>query len=281
MNDVAKALAQATQILEQTSTTPRLDAELLMAHALKIDRNVLLLRLRDLSVPPHFDALVARRAAEEPVAYIRGHQDFWDLTLSVTPDTLIPRADSETLIEVAQIHFADKAPPRQILDLGTGSGALVLAALSLFPTATGVGIDASKAALDVAHSNADRLGFADRCYMRHASWLDEGWAQNLGTFDLILCNPPYIESDFALMPSVHNFEPHTALFSGAEGLDDYTILIPEISEILSPTGIAIFEIGIGQAKAVCQLADAAGLTASAHRDLAGIERALVMAARAV
>jgi release factor glutamine methyltransferase len=280
MNDLATALAQATQSLSATSDTPRLDAELLMAHALSIDRSTMLLKMRDLSAPAEFAALIARRALHEPVAHIIGRQDFWDLTLTVTPDTLIPRADSETLIEAAQRHFADGPAPHRILDLGTGSGALLLAALSLFPGANGMGIDASKAALDVAQGNAQRLGFADRCQLRHASWTDENWAKDMAAFDLILCNPPYIESDLVLMPSVQDFEPHSALFSGPDGLNDYRSIIPQIPALLSATGIAIFEIGVGQADAVSQIAHASGLTTTAHNDLATIPRALVMAAKA-
>ena len=279
MRDAATALTEATQTLQATSETPRLDAELLLAHALQIERSVLLLQMRDLTAPPKFDALVARRAAHEPVAYILGRQDFWDLSLEVTPDVLIPRGDSETLIEAAQKHFAGIAPPERILDLGTGSGALLLAALSLYPVAVGIGIDASAAALTVAQRNAESLGFANRCQMQLASWRDEHWADDLGTFDLILCNPPYIESALPLMPSVQNYEPHSALFSGADGLDDYSILIPQIPALLSATGIAIFEIGVGQELSVTAIADSAGLTTIAHADLAGIPRALLMAAR--
>lgn len=280
MRDAAAALAEATQALQATSETPRLDAELLMAHAMRIDRSALLLSMRDLAAPPDFDELVERRAAHEPVAYILGRQDFWDLSLEVTPDVLIPRGDSETLIEAAQKHFVGIAPPVRILDLGTGSGSLLLAALSLFADAIGIGVDASAAALAVAQRNADYLGFANRCQMRSASWRDQHWADGLGTFDLILCNPPYVESDMPLMPSVQNYEPHSALFSGTDGLDDYSILIPQIPALLSPEGIAIFEIGAGQATAVTEIADAAGLTAVTHADLAGILRALLMAARA-
>lgn len=280
MRDAAAALATATLTLQATSETPRLDAELLMAHALKIDRSTLLLRLRDLAVPPEFDALLARRAAHEPVAYILGRQDFWDLSLEVTPEVLIPRGDSETLIETAQKHFAGVMPPVRILDLGTGSGALLLAGLSLFPDATGIGIDASAAALAVAQRNADGLDFTPRCQLQHASWRDNGWADNLGTFDLILCNPPYIESALPLMPSVQNYEPHSALFSGTDGLDDYHILFPQILALLTACGIAIFEIGLGQEHAVSDIADSAGLSVFAHADLAGIPRALLMAAKA-
>ena len=279
MCDAAAALANATQNLQATSETPRLDAELLMAHALQIGRSTLLLQIRDLTAPPEFDELISRRAAHEPVAYILGRQDFWDLSLEVTPDVLIPRGDSETLIEAAQKHFATIAPPMRIIDLGTGSGALLLASLSLFPEATGIGIDASAAALAVAQRNADSLGFANRCRLLHASWRNNGWAGHLGTFDLILCNPPYVESALPLMPSVQNYEPHLALFSGTDGLDDYSILIPQIPALLSASGIAIFEIGAGQTKAVTEIADAAGLTTIADADLAGIPRALLMAVR--
>jgi release factor glutamine methyltransferase len=279
MRDAATVLADATTRLQATSETPQLDAQLLLAHALKIDRSALLLQMRDLTAPPEFEALVERRMAHEPVAYILGRQDFWDLSLEVTPDVLIPRGDSETLIEAAQKHFAGIAPPVRVHDLGTGSGALLLAALSLFPEATGIGIDASAAALSVAQRNADGLGFANRCQMKLASWRDDHWADHLGTFDLILCNPPYIESALPLMPSVQNFEPHSALFSGTDGLDDYRILIPQIPALLSATGIAIFEIGVGQEPSVSAFADSAGLTTVAHADLAGIPRALLMAAK--
>ena len=280
MHNAAPALAEAIQTLQATSETPRLDAELLMAHAMHIDRSALLLGMRDLTVPPEFDALVVRRAAHEPIAYILGFQDFWDLSLAVTPDVLIPRGDSETLIEAAQKHFPAIAPPLRILDLGTGSGALLLAALSLFPAAMGIGVDASANALAIAQRNTDCLGFANRCQLLHASWRNNGWAGNLGTFDLILCNPPYVESTISLMPSVQNFEPHSALFSGANGLDDYNILIPQIPALLSPTGVVIFEIGAGQEHAVTEIATGAGLTAFAHADLADIPRALLMSVRA-
>jgi release factor glutamine methyltransferase len=280
MRDAATALAEATTRLQATSETPRLDAELLMAHALHIDRSALLLRMRELTAPPEFDALVARRAAHEPVAYILGRQDFWDLSLEVTPDVLIPRGDSETLIEAAQKHFEREAPPARILDLGTGSGALLLAALSLFPNAIGIGVDTSTAALAVAQRNADCLGFSDRCHLQHASWRDNDWANSVGTFDLILCNPPYIESNTQLMASVQNYEPHLALFSGPNGMNDYSMLIPQIPALLRASGIAIFEIGAGQEPPVTEIARKAGLASIAHADLAGIPRALLMTAKA-
>jgi release factor glutamine methyltransferase len=270
----SQQLVAATKALEGVSDTPRLDAELLMAHALGLSRNELLLRARDLATPLDFEALLQRRLACEPVAYIRGYQEFWDLTLAVTPDTLIPRGDSETLIEAAIGHFRDSEPPARILDLGTGSGALLLAALSVFSEAEGIAIDASLDALAVAQANAERLGFDDRARFLHRSWQDAGWAKDLGHFDLILCNPPYVETDAELAPQVRAHEPASALFAGADGLDEYKLLIPQISPLLTSGGVAIFEIGLGQDEAVTKLATAQGFTVQPHRDLAGIIRAL-------
>jgi len=274
MTGIAPALRDATALLDEVSETPRLDAELLMAHALGAGRSELLLRQADFSVPAGFAELVRRRLAHEPVAYITGAQDFWDLSLRVTPDVLIPRADSETLIEMAVDAFAGRAGPARVLDLGTGSGALVLAALSVFPEAVGVGVDASGGALAVAKSNAGTLGFGDRSSFRHASWREDGWSDGLGQFDLILCNPPYVEDDAALAPMVAGHEPHSALFAGREGLDDYALLIPQIPVMLAPGGFAIFEIGHTQADAVSNLASKAGLSTEMHRDLGGNPRAL-------
>lgn len=271
---VSQQLVAATKALEGVSDTPRLDAELLMAHALGLSRNELLLRARDLATPPDFDALLQRRLLHEPVAYIRGYQEFWDLTLAVTPATLIPRGDSETLIEAAIGHFRDSEPPARILDLGTGSGALLLAALSVFREAEGIAIDASLDALAVVQANAERLGFGNRARCLHRSWQDAGWANDLGHFDLILCNPPYVETDAELAPQVRAHEPASALFAGADGLDDYKQLIPQISSLLAPGGVAIFEIGLGQDAAVTKLAKERGFAVQSHRDLADIIRAL-------
>jgi release factor glutamine methyltransferase len=275
-NDLDAALRAATEKLSNTSATPRLDAELLMAHALQLERGQMLLRRHELEVPSEFTALIERRAVGEPIAYIRGVQEFWDLAFSVTPDVLIPRGDSETLIEAAQRHFENRPPPPNILDLGTGSGALLLTALSLFPQALGTAVDASAAALAVAKRNAQRLGFVDRCSFHHASWRDVGWAVDLGQYDVILCNPPYVETDAPLDRSVRDFEPALALFSGTDGIEDYAILIPQIPALLSPGGIAIFELGKGQCEAVSKIAQNSGLNATANKDLAGIERALVL-----
>jgi release factor glutamine methyltransferase len=275
-NHVADALRNAALMLSDVSETARLDAELLMAYALNMPRSDMVLQARDLMVPESYAALVGRRVRHEPVAYITGRQAFWDLELMVTPDVLIPRADSETLIEAAEEAFEGREPKR-ILDLGTGSGALLLAALSLFRGATGIGVDASANALSVARANAEQLGFTPRSAFLHLSWRDAGWAQALnGPFDLILCNPPYVETTAQLAPMVAQYEPHTALFSGEQGLDDYRILIPYIPALLSPGGIALFEIGHQQAQDVSALALQSQLSSILRHDLAGNPRCLSM-----
>lgn len=266
---IPDALRAATVQLGVASDTPRLDAELLMAHALGLSRNDLLLRQRDLSVPSGFAALLDRRLAGEPVAYITGFRDFWTISLAVTPHVLIPRPDSETLIEAAVAHFAGRAP-HTILDLGTGSGALLLAALSEWPDAHGLGIDASSGALAVAQGNAERLGLADR-----ATFHSGDWAQGVdGQFDLILINPPYIARSVTLVGDVLH-EPDSALFAGAEGLDDYRRIAPDLPRLIAPGGMAAIEIGYDQKVAVSALLVDAGLAVRALQDLAGHDRCLV------
>jgi release factor glutamine methyltransferase len=266
----AAALRRAAARLREASDTPRLDAELLLAHALGIGRDRLLLG-GERAVPPMFDALVERRAGGEPVAYITGMRDFWDLSLRVTPAVLIPRPDSETLIEAAVAHFDGTPGPATVLDLGTGSGALLLAALSRWPAATGAGVDRSAAALAVARDNARRLGFGDR-----ARFVDGDWGGTGEAFDLVLCNPPYIADDEPLPRGVLAFEPREALFAGPDGLDDYRALAPLLAPQLAPGGVACLEIGATQGAAVQALVAECGLRASIRRDLAGRDRCVVV-----
>jgi release factor glutamine methyltransferase len=252
------------------STTPRLDAELLMAHALGVTRDALLLKHFGDPAPDAFAALVERRLRNEPVAYITGSRGFWTIDLAVGPGVLIPRADSEALIEAAVAHFPNRTACLRILDLGTGPGTLLLAALAEWPNALGLGIDAAPVALDYARRNAAALGFADRATLRQGDW----FAGVDGAFDLILCNPPYIGSDERLGPEVREHEPGEALFAGADGLADYRRIVPQLSAHLAPGGIAVLEIGWTQADAVSALVRAAGLNPALHRDLGGRPRVI-------
>ncbi|MCZ8135562.1 MAG: peptide chain release factor N(5)-glutamine methyltransferase [Porphyrobacter sp.] len=273
MTTAGEAIRAAAERLAPVSDTARLDAELLMAHLFGVSRSELLLRhMRD-PVPPGFAALIERRMGHEPVAYITGRQEFYGLPFMVTPTTLIPRGDSETLVEAA---LAAKPDALRVLDLGTGSGALLLAVLAYLGKAQGIGIDRSEPALDVARANAEALGLRPQARFVAGDWHAAGWTEDLGTFDLILCNPPYVEADAALDAQVRDFEPHTALFAGPEGLDDYRVLIPQLRALMNEGAVAVLEIGANQADAVAALAGAAGFTTRLHRDLAGRARALVL-----
>mgnify|MGYP002780940970 FL=1 len=243
--------------------TPRLDAEVLLADHLGISRGALLLDPDRQVDPQAYGMLVERRVAGEPVAHITGSRE-------VTPDTLIPRPDTETLIEVA-LKLCQR-PPLRILDLGTGSGALLLAALTEFPQATGLGIDASPAALAVAMKNAQHAGLATRASFQIGNW-GEGLAER---FDLILCNPPYIGEDEALSAEVKAHEPATALFAGKDGLDDYRRILPQLPGLLADDGLAVLEIGHQQGPALLALAAANGLLASLHPDLGGRDRCVAL-----
>ena len=268
---VAEALREAAATLAAVSDTARLDAEVLMAHALGVGRSDLLLRhMRD-PAPSAFARLIARRMAHEPVAYITGHQEFYGRDFRVTHDVLIPRGDSETLVNAA----LEAAPaPRRVLDCGTGSGALLLSVLAERGGAEGIGIDRSPAALAVAADNARHLGLAARARMLLRDWDRPGWREGLGTFDLILANPPYVEDAAPLDRSVRDYEPAGALFAGAEGLDAYRVLIAQLPALLTPDGVALVEIGAGQADAVAAIAAGAGLTSVLYRDLGARPRAL-------
>ncbi len=263
---VRSAITAATRRFGFSSTS-RLDAELLMAQALGVTREAMLLGHMDAPTPAPFAALVERRAAHEPIAYITGTRAFWTIDLTVGPGVLIPRADSETLIEAAVAHFGDRAPAR-VLDLGTGPGTLLLAALDQWPGATGLGVDASAEALGYAEANARALGMADRAGFRQGDWAS-GLSER---FDLVLANPPYIATHAMLPPEVRDHEPAAALFAGADGLDDYRRIAPALPALLAPGGIACIEIGATQAAVVSELIAAQGLRPSFRQDLAGRDR---------
>lgn len=272
MKAISRALADAARQLSESSDSARLDAELLMAEALHIDRDKLLLSPPSRAVPRRFWAMVERRVAGEPVAYITGRRAFWNIDLHVGPGVLVPRPDSEVLIASAIEHFAGRSGPARILDLGTGPGTLLLAALDVWPNATGLGIDRSRQALSYAASNARRLGLDGRLRLRPGDW-----AQGIDEqFDLILCNPPYVANDAALGPGVREFEPGEALFAGEEGLDAYRVLAPQLPRLLAPGGLATVEIGFDQAEAVTRLLARDGLAAAIAQDLAARPRAVLL-----
>ena len=272
MNPLSRALADATETLRKSSDTARLDAEILLAHALDIERDVLLLAPPSGPAPAHFAELIARRAEGEPVAYITGKRAFWNIELAVGPGALIPRPDSETLIAAAIGHFVGTPGPGRILDLGTGPGTLLLAALDLWPDATGLGIDASPEALEYAQANARRLGLAPRTEIRLGDWAN-GIEE---CFDLVLINPPYVAEQAALGPGVAEYEPAEALFAGPDGLDDYRRLAPEIGRLIAPGGLAAIEIGHDQSASVAALFADAGHEVRLCHDLAGRSRALLI-----
>jgi release factor glutamine methyltransferase len=269
---IARALADAARQLSGTSDTARLDAELLMAEALHIDRDKLILSPPDRAVPNSFWTMVDRRTKGEPIAYITGRRAFWNIDLHVGPGVLVPRPDSEVLIASAVEHFEGKIGPKRIIDLGTGPGTLLLAALDIWPQATGLGVDLSRRALSYSSANARRLGFEARVKFKLGSWA-EGIDER---FDLILCNPPYIAEDAELGPGVREFEPDEALFAGKKGLDAYRELAPQLPRLLNEGGLAAVEIGHDQASAVTALLARDGLKARVANDLGNRPRALLL-----
>jgi len=272
MSRIARALARATEAFGAISDTPRLDAEVLMAAALGIGRDRLILSPPNSAAPEAFADMVERRRAGEPVAYITGQRAFWTIDLEVGPGVLIPRPDSETLMVAAVEHFAGRGAPTRILDLGTGPGTLLLAALDEWPGATGIGVDASPVALSYAQRNAERLGLAGRAALQLGDWA----AGLNGRFDLILCNPPYVATAAETGPGVAEYEPPEALFAGADGLDDYRRLAPEIGGLLANGGLAAIEIGHDQADSAAALFVDAGHVPLLARDLANRPRALLI-----
>jgi len=272
VKSMARALAEAARQLSETSDTARLDAELLMAEALHIDRDRLILAPPDRDIPDRFWDMVARRAKGEPVAYITGRRAFWNIDLHVGPGVLVPRPDSEVLIASAIEHFEGTAGPARILDLGTGPGTLLLAALDIWPDASGLGIEVSRQALSYASANARRLEFEKRVQFKLGNWAD-GVGEK---FDLILCNPPYVATDAELGPGVREFEPDEALFAGSTGLDAYRALAPQLPRLLNPGGLAAVEIGHDQAATVPPLLARDGLIAKVANDLAGRPRAVLL-----
>lgn len=280
---VSDAIRSGAEQLSATSDTARLDAELLMSHALRATRSEMLIRWMREPAPAEFPQLIARRARHEPVAYITGVQEFYGRPFKVTRDTLIPRPDSETIVDAALDILTDPMPGQgEILDLGTGTGALLLSVLAERPEYRGHGIDRSEGAIAVAQENAALLKLDGRARFAVDFWHGEqdergnGWADGYPQYDLVLANPPYVEDDAELDAQVKDFEPHSALFAGGDGLDDYRIIIPGLRHCVAPDGAAILEIGHTQADGVSGLAQVHGFDTETRNDLAGRARAVVL-----
>lgn len=272
---VSRLLKQAEEtLLAGGNELARRDAEIMLAHVLDCGISHLPLYDRALSQDQieRFESYVADRKTGKPVAYIIGEQEFWSLTFKVNEHTLVPRPDTETLVEVGLQNMpANKAV--RFLDLGTGSGCILLSLLHERPLATGLGIDKSLGALDVARDNAAQLGLAERGQFTQGDWFEGMEAK--GQFDLIVSNPPYIETaDMkSLMPDVRDYEPLSALDGGADGLNCYRRIVAEAPAFLRSGGTVAVEVGKGQDRAVMDLFSAAGLVdVQVRADLAGINR---------
>lgn len=259
---------------------PSADARVLVAFAVGV--TPVFLRMHpDFTIEPDIlnkiEAFADRRVKREPVSKIIETRGFWRLDFKVTKDVLDPRPDSETLIDETLKLFPDKAAALRILDLGTGSGCLAQALLCEYGNARAVGFDASDAALKIAAENAASNRLTERFETKSGSWDDPDWFEDLGLFDLVISNPPYIaESERAdLAPEVVNFDPERALFAGVDGLDAYREIVPALPFLLRDGGVFVAEFGKGQHDAVREIVKAAGLDFHAFGiDLGGVARCL-------
>jgi release factor glutamine methyltransferase len=267
----------AEKLREAGIENPRREARLLLAHVLGVGVETLI-------ADPHvslseseirsYETMICRRVGREPVSRIVGKREFWSLDLGLTPDVLDPRPESETLIEGVLQRLDDRSRDYEILDLGTGSGCLLLALLTELPNAGGTGLDFSPGAVEAARHNAARLGLSDRARFREADWND-GIS---GRWDIVVSNPPYVETSAIrrLQPEVREFDPIPALDGGVDGLEAYRAIVPRLSDALAPLGWAGLEIGLGQADSVRAMLAAAGLVDIAIlHDLAGVPRTLL------
>lgn len=277
-NTVASTLAEAGGRLQSAGAdTPELDARVLLRAASGREEAWLIANPEaelDAATRSGYAELLARRETREPVSQILGSREFWSRDFRVTPDVLTPRPDTETLIQTVLDRIGDRDAPLRILDLGTGSGCVLLTLLAECPNATGLGTDASPAALDVAAANAATLGLSDR-----ARWQETDWCEGVdGPFDVIVSNPPYIARHELrhLEPEVRDFEPNLALDGGADGLAAYRRIIPALRRLATRDAIMAFELGQGQAQGVAALGRVAGLQIAAReQDIA--RRARVIA----
>lgn len=275
---IGEALAHGRRLLAQAGIdSAGLDGRLLMEAAAGVTTAELVghpERPLDDRVRDRFGHLIARRRAHEPIAQIVGLRDFWKASFAVSRDVLTPRPESETLVEAAIDYFRGRPAPGRILDLGTGSGCLLASLLSEFPDSRGLGVDLNPAAARIAAANLARLGLGDRGLAVCADWT----AAAAGTFELIVCNPPYVtEAEFSgLPPEVREFEPASALLAGADGLSAFRRLLPSVPGLLAAGGLFAMEIGAGQAEHVKLLMAGEKFTdMEIRRDLAGIERCIL------
>lgn len=258
--------------------SPRRDARLLAALATELDTATIAgypERTLDPLARQKFDRLVERRMAREPVSRLAGRREFWSLDFAVSPETLDPRPDSETLVAAALARIPDRTAPLRLLDLGTGTGCLLLALLSELPNARGIGLDIVPGAAAMARRNAAAMGLESRAF-----FVVGGWAAAIGgEIDVVLANPPYVPAAAidGLAPEVARFEPLAALDGGGDGLQAYRELAPDLARLLDPGGFGVIEVGAGQAASVAEIFASQGLDQAArHRDLAGVERCLVV-----
>ncbi|HEX3969977.1 MAG TPA: peptide chain release factor N(5)-glutamine methyltransferase [Stellaceae bacterium] len=278
---IGRLLERSTARLTAASIAePRHEARLVLALALGVDPATVLgwpERTVEPALAAKAEGFIARRAAGEPVSRLRGKREFWSLDFALSPDTLDPRPDSETLIAAALDDIADRTAALLVVDFGTGTGCLLLALLSELPQATGIGIDIAPGAVATAQANAAALGLAERADFRVGGW-DTKIADRMGPADVILANPPYITTSEIgrLPPDVLAFDPRTALDGGPDGLSAYRALGAAIRGLLGPAGRAYIEIGAGQGLQVAQILGEAGLRVTVvRRDLAGVERCVI------
>ncbi len=270
------------QLREGEIASWALDAELLLCKVIEKPREYLLRGEGELTAQQKqaFDAMIARRLLREPMAHLLGMREFWGREFSVTKDTLDPRPDSETLIEAVLQQFPNKNECLNVLDMGTGTGCLLLTILAEYPGALGVGVDISPAALSVAKQNGEQLEVSSRVQwqcMDAANVADDSAFK--AAFDLVITNPPYIPSAdiLTLEPEVASYEPKSALDGGLDGFDCYQGFAPAIAAALKQGGVAVIEAGVGQAEKIAAIMQAQGLLHKiTHNDLSGIARAVVV-----
>jgi release factor glutamine methyltransferase len=272
-----EVLRHAEALLREAGVdTPELDARILMGAALGMTREHMLIHATARLNPAQVGRVlgfIKRRVDREPVSRILGRREFWSLDFHLSPATLDPRPDSETLIDEALAGIADRKAPLAVLDLGTGTGCLLLAVLSELPNAAGTGIDRSEEAVATATANARRLGLGQRARFAVGDW-GTGLAER---FDLVVSNPPYIpDAEIeTLAPEVVRFDPVAALAGGPDGLNAYRTIVAQLPNLLKSNGKVIFEVGAGQSGDVSALLASAGFSGIGTRsDLAGVERAV-------